>query len=207
MNEEMKKRIAYRIELVDQQPFIANGNRPPGRKSDEVYGFVEPGVTIKIGDRVYTKITGDKLHFETEEKVPTFLDRAEFEIKTHVKSNLVSPGIKPLMESLAESFVKSDLSDLYDEKLITEMECFEHKHVVYTAGPFSKELKNLPADALAVIKAWRNGIGLTQDKVAAELGITKIHYSNIERGRRGLTSEMLVKLINILGLKIIVVNE
>lgn len=47
------------------------------------------------------------------------------------------------------------------------------------------------------IKAFRLRKGISQMKLAKTLGVSQTHMSNIERGRAGVTIEILVKMSNI----------
>ena len=49
------------------------------------------------------------------------------------------------------------------------------------------------------LKRAREESGLTMEKVADEIGITKSYYSMIENGKRGLSYPMAVKIAQVFG--------
>lgn len=49
------------------------------------------------------------------------------------------------------------------------------------------------------LKQAREESGLTMEKVADEIGITKSYYSMIENGKRGLSYPMAVKIAQVFG--------
>ena len=55
---------------------------------------------------------------------------------------------------------------------------------------------------LSVIKTRRKELDLTQTAVAEKVGISISHYSQIEKGERGLSIETLDALLKVLGLTI-----
>lgn len=52
------------------------------------------------------------------------------------------------------------------------------------------------------IRKYRSMLGLSQENIATELGITQKHYSRIERGETEISFKMLCKIADILGIKV-----
>lgn len=55
---------------------------------------------------------------------------------------------------------------------------------------------------MSALLKLRNSRGLTQKEVAETLGISRVNYTNIENGKRGLTMENAIKLAKLYGVSI-----
>lgn len=60
---------------------------------------------------------------------------------------------------------------------------------------------------LATIRARRRALRLTQRQVADKLGVSQVHLSAIETGRRGLDADRLLALLNILDLELVLQDK
>jgi len=58
------------------------------------------------------------------------------------------------------------------------------------------------ADGTQPLRAWREHRGMTQEKLAAEAGVSKPYVSQIESGRRAGTAATLRKLAAALGVPV-----
>lgn len=61
-----------------------------------------------------------------------------------------------------------------------------------------------PAQLLETIAARRRTLRLSQQQIAAKLGIHQTYLSGIEGGRRSLDVAKLLQLLNVLGLDLVI---
>ncbi|MGQ0547952.1 MAG: helix-turn-helix domain-containing protein [Betaproteobacteria bacterium] len=61
-----------------------------------------------------------------------------------------------------------------------------------------------PTQLLSTVAARRRALKLSQEQLAAKLGIHQTHLARLESGRRSLDIDRLLQLLNALGLDLLI---
>lgn len=56
---------------------------------------------------------------------------------------------------------------------------------------------------LDIVRARRKTMDLTQNELARKLGVSQVYLSDLENGKRSLSAERLLALLNVLNLELV----
>lgn len=82
------------------------------------------------------------------------------------------------------------------------METYEFGDVVALDFPKEKEFESFRKAFGSRVKRFRKSSGLSQEELAERSGLHRNYISDVERGRRNLSLDALLKLANGLGINI-----
>ena len=66
-----------------------------------------------------------------------------------------------------------------------------------------KQILSTMTQVLDIVRARRRTLKLTQSQLAEKLGVTQTYVSDLETGRRSMSTERLLALLNVLNLELI----
>jgi HTH-type transcriptional regulator/antitoxin HipB len=66
-----------------------------------------------------------------------------------------------------------------------------------------KQTISTMTQVLDIVRARRRTLKLTQSQLAEKLGVTQTYVSDLENGRRSMSAERLLALLNVLNLELI----
>jgi HTH-type transcriptional regulator / antitoxin HipB len=66
-----------------------------------------------------------------------------------------------------------------------------------------KQTLSTITQVLDIVRARRRTLKLTQSQLAEKLGVTQTYVSDLENGRRSMSAERLLALLNVLNLELI----
>jgi HTH-type transcriptional regulator/antitoxin HipB len=66
-----------------------------------------------------------------------------------------------------------------------------------------KQTISTMTQVLDIVRARRRTLKLTQSQLAEKLGVTQTYVSDLENGRRSMSAERLLALLNVLNLELL----